>query len=715
MKKVRQHDVKDCGAACLATILRYYKSFISIIEIREYMHVDKNGANIFALCQTAEHFGMVSDAYEGTLEEIQQSIINKELDLPLVAHIVVDNTMLHFIVIKKISNTHIYIFDPIEGDRKYKHSEFKNIFTGYFVTFAPSDDFVPVRKTLKSYNKFLNIIAIQKKLFLSAICLSSLLAGLSILCSFSFQTIIDKFILNNRSETITGVPFFSTIYLYMEKASATLPALIIAILCVYIVQSALFALRGVIITYIYRNSSQLLISEYCNTLIKLPIPFFHDRETGEILSRYNDIEEIQNIISGIGLSIIMDLVMAAAGAFVLYSISQELFIVVLIMTITYALIAFCYRHPIRKISGEIMEADSKVMSKLKEVIEGIESIKASSAEEKIRQDLQKKIRRYIDKSKRGSLLSVSQSTLLQLSESVGGIVVLWIGCNYITNGVLTLGTFISFQTLMYFFISPIQNLLSMQIVLQQAFVSADRLNDVLENKTEEELLQGTEKMKITRDPHIRVENLSFAYGFREPILKGITFQARGSEKIAVLGKSGCGKTTLFHILSRLEDGYQGRITIDGEDIKSFNTESYRENIIFIPQESTLFADSFRENILMGKSIDEQVLCKIVKGCELDDLIFSYDAGLDAVIEENGKNLSGGQKQRIAIARALVGNPYVLLLDESTSHIDPETESKIFQFITKEFRDAICFFSTHKESTIDLCDRKLYIEDGYLVN
>ncbi len=716
MKKVRQHDIKDCGAACLATILRYYKSFVSIIQIREYMHVDKNGANMYALCQAAQHFGLEADAYMGTFEEIKQMINEKEISLPLISHIII-NDMYHYVVIEKVSSKYIFIFDPVQGEQRYEYDKFKEVFTGYFVTLVPGTNFIPAKKSLKAYKKFLTIIMMQKSLFFMALLLSTVLAGLSILCSFSFQTIIDKFILNGGVNVAAGVPLLSAINLYIEKVSSTLPMLIIAVLIIYLLQSIIFSLRGVIITHIFKNSSEFLISQYCSTLIKLPIPFFHDRETGEILSRYSDIEEIQQIISGIGLSIIMDLIMAIAGAIVLCSISSELFIVVLALTFSYAVITLFYMRPMKKVSRDIMEANSCLISKLKETIEGIESIKSSSAEMKIREDLERKANVYIDKSKRGSLLSVSQSTLLQLSESIGSVIILGIGCDCITRGILTLGTFISFQTLMYFFISPISNLLSMQLALQQAIVSADRLNDILENKTEDELFNGTKKMTKAIEGHRRlcIENLSFSYGYGEPVLRNISLCAKSSEKIAVMGRSGCGKTTLFHILGRLEDRYQGRITIDDEDIRIFDKASCRENIIYIPQDSTLFAGSFRENILMGNVIDEQELRKVIIGCELADLIDSHDTGLEALIEESGKNLSGGQRQRISIARALVRNPQILLLDESTSHIDAETENKIFRFIEKEFPDTICFFSTHKENIAAFCDKTIYIENGQILN
>lgn len=715
MRGIRQHDTRDCGAACLATILRHYRSFVPMVKIREQMHVDKNGASMFALCSSAEHFGLSASGFNGTLNEIIKEVTDGNMHLPLIAHILTEDRLLHYVVIKKINDKYLYLFDPAKGNRKYKTCEFEELFTGFFVVLTPKEDFIPEKRTGKPYKKFADIVFKQKKLFSSAILLSVVLAGLSIFTSFAYQTIVDKYILNNnQAMELRNLPIFSKLYTHIEELCQSLPQLFIAILFIYLSQTLIFALRGIIITYIYKNSSNMLITNYCRRLIQLPIPFFHDRETGEILSRYNDIEEIQNIISGIGLSVIMDIVMAIAGGAVLFVISPELFKIVVIMAIVYALIAFCYRKPIGRISRNIMEADSRLMSKMKETVDGIESIKATCAEIKSEEKLYSRINEYIRMMKKGTLISLSQSTIMNLSQSIGNLAILYFGCNFILNGTISLGTFISFETLIFFFLSPLQNLLSMQLTLQQAFVAADRLNDVMENKTEDEVFKGNKIFKTNKSTCLKVTNLSFSYGYREPVLQRLNLVAFEGEKIAVIGKSGCGKTTLFHILGMIESDYEGCIYINDCNIQDIDKTSYRRHVMYVPQESVIFAESFKDNILMGETADNAKLKKIIAGCHLEDVISQHDNGIESILEENGKNLSGGQKQRIAIARALVKNPKILLLDESTSHLDTEMEKSIFDFISKEFSDIICLFSTHRESLINLCDRKVHILNGKVV-
>lgn len=714
MKGIRQHDIKDCGAACLATILRYYKSYIPMVKIREKMCVDKNGASMFSLCKTANHFGLIADGYQADLSEVVNECAQHNISLPIILHIVNEEDMFHYVVLNRVTDKHVYVFDPAKGNRKISINDFETLFTGFFIKIKPGENFQINKRTLSEYKKFINIISKQKSLFFSSIFISIILAIFSILSSFAYQTIVDKYILGNeQSIYLNNMPIFTQLYLYMEKLCHSLPQLFLAILTIYILQNIITFLRGIIITYIYKNSSNMLVLDYCNKLTKLPLPFFHNRETGEILSRYNDIEDLQNIISGIGLTAILDIVMAIAGAMVLFTISPKLFAIVIIMTITYSVIAICYRRPIKNVSRSIMEADSSLISKMKETVDGIESIKSSCAEKYINNTMQDKINKYIKLTQKGALISVSQFMFIGLSQSIGSVAILYFGCQFMIEGSISLGTFISFETLIYFFISPVQNLLSMQITLQQAFVAADRLNDVMENNNEDMYFNGEKEFNLVGKTNIIIDSISFAYGYNDPILKNITLSAHAGEKIALVGESGCGKTTFLHILGMLKDGYRGKIFINGENIRELNKMMYREKVIYVPQDSAIFADSIKNNILMGYSTEIEDLKKVIQGCQLVDLIESQMYGIETMIEENGKNLSGGQKQRIAIARALVRKPEIILLDESTSHLDKKTEEKIFNFISYEYPTTICLFSTHRQSLIELCDRKIEISRGII--
>ena len=188
MKGIRQHDIKDCGAACLATILRYYKSYIPMVKIREKMCVDKNGASMFSLCKTANHFGLIADGYQADLSEVVNECAQHNISLPIILHIVNEEDMFHYVVLNRVTDKHVYVFDPAKGNRKISINDFETLFTGFFIKIKPGENFQINKRTLSEYKKFINIISKQKSLFFSSIFISIILAIFSILSSFAYQT-----------------------------------------------------------------------------------------------------------------------------------------------------------------------------------------------------------------------------------------------------------------------------------------------------------------------------------------------------------------------------------------------------------------------------------------------------------------------------------------------------------------------------------------------
>lgn len=703
MKKgIKQHDTRDCGAACLASILLWYGAHIPLIELRQKMRVDKNGANILAICKTASMYGLDSEGCYVEPEEFFDNIGNECFKLPVIVHTILENHMQHYIVVKKIlPKDRIVVFDPQTGEKVLRKEEFQRIFTGYFITVLPNSSFCRKKKDYGRYKKYLKIITMQRKKFLAAIICSLVAAILSITASLTYQTIIDKHILGNEtslfcfSEILNGTWF-------TEGGNETLIQLIVAIAGIYILQALIGGIRGIIVTCIFKNSTYYLFSLYYKHLLRLPISFFHDRETGEVLSRFQDMHEIQTVISGIGLTIFLDFFMAVAGGIVLCSISEIMFLIVLAMVGLYGLIAFLYKKPIRNINREILEADAQVTCELKEVVGGIESIKSFGSEAIFDNRLSQKTEQLVSREVKGSFISVSQSTLSALAESLGSIFILGSGCYFMIQGGLTLGQFIAFETLIYFFISPVQGLLLLQIELQKGFVAAERLDDVLEVEQESEP-QGIvnfclKDAKTSTSYDIDVNNLSFSYGFRENILNNLSFSVLQSEKVHIKGKSGCGKTTLLQLLGKIETQYEGVISLGKKELGTIPAAEYRKYVVYVPQNAEFFSGTIMENILLGRTISEPRLKTIIQGCQLEDFLYGHEEGFGKYIEENGKNLSGGQKQRIALARALITHPQVLLLDESLCHLDEETEKSILNYLWEAFPQMTIIAVSHKTYT-----------------
>ncbi len=705
-KGVLQHDTRDCGAACLATIFQRYKLKVPLVHVREKMKVNRNGASIYDIIEAAKAYNLQGKALQGNFNELKEILEKGHIQYPLVAHIVTEGSMGHFIVLDKIKKDKIIGFDPAKGKYKENISAFCAMWTGYIISFSAASEFKPANLKRGTFQKYFLILKEQKNYFVLVIIISIALAVISVVSALAYQQLFDYYILGNESANNTeGI--YSGLTVQMHQIFANMDILFIALISIYIAQMVLEFIRNTLLAYVTKNALQLLSFRFCKHLISLPVSFFRDRETGEILSRYNNVDEIQDLLSGVMCSVFLNSFMMFAGGIVLASISMELFSIVLILTICYSAIVFLYRKQIQKITREIMEQDARVVSNLKEDIDGIQVIKIFCSENYFLKRINSKIREYTSRLYKGNLIVISQGCILGCTESIGMIAVLWMGSRYVISGIITLGDLITFMSLVYFFLSPVIGLISLQPQIQQAFIAAERLDDILEieqEKTDDEL-----NLKLIGN--LTIQDVSFRYGFSNLVLKNLSFEIKRGEKIALVGKSGCGKTTLMKVIASLNPILNGDITIGDFNFNEIPLVDRRRQIVFVDQNADFFTGSLNENLLLDiKTVDEHVK-EILNGCCLSEMIHSLPFAERTAMDERGQNFSAGEKQRIAIARALLARPEVLLFDESTSNLDANTEKRVLDFILEYCESQTCLFAAHRRSVVERCDRVLFLHDG----
>lgn len=711
-KGIKQHDLRDCGAACLATVLLRHGAKVPLVTVREMMKVDKNGASMYAITQTAQKLHLHAEALSGNFEEFQDAVNKGEIRLPAIAHVIADGTLAHYIVVEQLKARKVTVFDPAKGRCTYTPEDFNARWTGYLIAFSKMDSFRPVNLKKGTFRKFYQIVFVQKSLFALVLGFSLLLAGISIISSLVYQQVIDRFVLGQSFGAGSNVLFFSSVMQQLNRIAGNMDKLFLALLAIYLLQFALYLARGFFIAKISRKSGEMLMYNYFSHMLRLPVRFFHDRETGELLSRFQDIGEIQDIISGVSISIILDSVMMVTGAAVLASLNLQLFLLVVLLVSIYAVVVLAWRKPIASVNRAVMENDAQLTSVLKESIDGIETIKSFNGEEKYEGKLRKKTGEFIKNLFKGSLIDVSQSALLTIVEGMGMVFVFWVGSLFVIHGVLTLGTLIAFQSLILFFLSPVQGLIGLQPEMQRAAIAAERLNDVLEIQKETAVHGGREEPDSIRTKALVLENVGFSYGYRPPVLEKISVRIEAGQTVGITGKSGCGKTTLLHLLASFYPASCGRILLGGVALEDISLKLLREKVIYVSQNSTLFSGSLRDNLLFGsKDGNEVKLQKVIEGCRIKEIIDKLPFGLDTVLSENGKGLSGGERQRIALGRALLSEPEMLLLDESTSHLDMDTEKRVMDFIEAQCRDMTCIMVTHKLSVIKRCEKVIFMKDG----
>ena len=473
------------------------------------------------------------------------------------------------------------------------------------------------------------------------------------------------------------------------------------------------------LTRLLSVEAQLLISELRakvqKKLLKLPISYFDNNKSGALVSRImNDVEGVRNLV-GTGLvQLIGGTFTAILSLIILIKINWLMTIFVLVPVAIFAFIAlkaFAYIRPIFRVRGKL---NAEVTGRLTETLNGVRVIKGFNAEDQENKTFEDGVERLfqnVKKSLTATALITSSSTLLLGLASAG---IMGIGGYFIMQNTMTYGDFISFTLFLGFMIAPIVQMSNIGSQLTEAMAGLDRTQEIMEMDEEDDSTVRTVKLgKIKGD--IVFENVAFSYDENKEVLHDISFDAPTGSVTALVGSSGSGKSTIAGLAATFLNPKGGKVTIDGIDISTVNLSSYRSNLGVVLQDDFLYEGTIRENILFPRpQATEDQLLAAVQGAYVNEFTDRFDLGLDTVIGERGVKLSGGQRQRISIARALLANPKIIILDEATSNLDTESEAFIQKSLHELMKDRTTFVIAHRLSTIQKADQILVIEDGNIV-
>ncbi len=690
---VRQLDETDCGAACIATISKYYGLSVSVSKIREIAGTDKQGTNVYGIIKACEQLGFSTRAIK-TYEKNKDAIFTN-FTLPAIAHIVSEEKTMHYIVVYEISKSRIVVADPDKGIKKYAPEEFLKLWTGVLILMLPIKELQTDNKKNNILINFMHLISSQKKIILFTFILSLFITAFGVASSYYFTIIMDMVIVDSSIYTLT---IFS-----------------ICVIILYILKSLFEFFRNQLMMYLGKNLDISLMLGYYNHVIDMPMSFFDTRKNGEIISRFMDASKIREAISGATLTIMIDSIMAIVGGIILYRKDSKLFLITVVLIIVYGIIVLLYKYPIKYNNEKQMEENSRVMSYLMESLNGIETIKSFNAEENVKKKTYNLFKKFLQSSIKVGNIYNGQNALTTAIYLIGETFILWIGTLDILNGNLTIGELMTFNALLMYFIDPIKNLINVQTTMQSAVVAATRLGEILELSTEKEQNENNKIKNISLDKKITISNVNFRYGTRQLILKDINMIIRPKEKIALIGESGSGKTTFVKLLMKFYSFESGTIMIGDYDIRNLDINFLRQKIAYISQDIYLFSGTIKDNLILGK--DNVKMEDIIEACyhsKADEFINKLPLKYETKLEENGSNLSGGQRQRLAIARALIKKPDILIMDEATSNLDSITEKTIEKTIDRLCYNTTTIIIAHRLSTIKNCDRIYVFENGKIV-
>lgn len=714
---VKQQDSTDCAAACLAMVCLHYKKETTITQLRDMMGTDLKGTNLKGLSKAAKELG-----FETAPIRIDRENFLSEFTLPCIAQCITKEGMTHFVVVfkkttikdakqrrkeveknetekkgrfRKKKESWVIIGDPASDLKKITMDEFWQTFTGVILMLMPDNSFKTGKiKEGGIFRRYIGLLLPQKKLFFYSILASVILTVLGIGSSMFNKILMDEILPYNLKNTLLLV------VLIFSAVSVT--------------QILIDFVRQWILLYLSQKIDIPLMLGYFEHVYKLPMKFFTTRKTGDIITRFSDAGTIKQIFTSIALTLIMDIAMALVTGVILFRMNPNLFAIIVFMTLVSILLVFIFKQPYKKINEEQMQQSAVLNSQIIEGLRGFETIKGNANEEVELESIEREYIRNLRLGFKEGMLSNVQSLISGLISGLGNMVLTYIGITQVLSSNITLGSFMAFTTLAGYFTDPVSRLVGLQLQIQEAQISMKRLTEILDYETEESEDKNYNKLEKI-DGDICFKNVTFRYGYRKPVLKNISFEIPKGKKVALVGSSGSGKSTIAKLLLKYYKPEEGSITIDGVDIDEYTHESIRKAIAYVPQNIELFSRSIYDNIRASKmnaSLEE--VKEAARKADAHDFIRKLPMQYYTFLEESGNGLSGGEKQRIALARAFLKDSDFYIMDESTSNLDFATENIIFDMIYNRFRNKSMLIVAHRLSTIKNCDKILVMENGEII-
>ena len=603
--------------------------------------------------------------------------------------------MSHFVVVFRITKKYVIVGDPAKDIERISIDDFYKKFTGAMLLLKPNSEFEREEiKGTKLFDRYIKLLLPQKKLFIYALVASLLVTLLGILSSL-FNNIIYDEILPYRQKDVLKI-------------------MLAVFLGISLTSTFVSFVRQWILMHLSIKIDIPLMLGYFEHIYKLPMKFFASRKTGDITTRFSDAFTIKDIFTNIALSLIMDISMALITGVILFQMNPKLFAIIVMMTIISIVLVFIFKQPYKKINEEQMQQSSILNSEIIEGLRAVETIKGNANEDIELESIEREYIKSLRISYKEGMLSNVQGIISSVISGAGNLVMLYVGIMQVINNSLTLGSYMAFMTLAGYFMDPIGNLVSLQLSIQEANISMKRLSEIMDYEREQQ--SERQYQEITQiDGDIKLNHVTFGYGNRKPALDDVSFTIEKGQKVALVGASGSGKSTIAKLLLKYYEPQSGDITIDGMDISEYRNDDIRRAVSYVPQNIELFSKSIYDNIRVTRqsaTLDE--VREAAKAADAHEFIKRLPMQYYTYLEEAGNGLSGGEKQRIALARAFLKENQFYIMDESTSNLDFATENIIFDMIYNKFRKKTMLIIAHRLATVKNCDKIIVMDKGKII-
>ncbi|MEJ7645180.1 MAG: peptidase domain-containing ABC transporter [Chryseolinea sp.] len=684
--KVKQHDMTDCGAACIASISAYYKLMLPVSRIRQLASTDRKGTSVMGLLEALSKLGFEAKGVRGDLH----SLFN--VPKPAIAHIMPVNGLHHYIVIYGASNNLIEVMDPADGHiHHYTHDDFLKVWTGVMVILQPGKAFQTGNHKVPNWQRFWQLVSPQKSLMAQALTGAAIFTLIGLSTSIYVQKIVD--------------------YVLVEGNSNLLNLMSMVMIALLIVQTFIGITKGAMMLQTGQQIDAQLILGYYKHVLRLPQAFFDSMRIGEITSRVSDAMKIRIFINDAAIAVAVNIFIIILSFALMFTYYWKLALIILLVIPFYVIIYWVANRVNKKVERKLMENAADLEAQLVESLSAVGTIKSFAVENYADRKTETSFIALLGSVQKSGMNSILTGGGAEFIARLFTIILLWVGAGFVLQNAITPGELLSFYALIAYFTGPAGMLIGMNKVVQNAVIAADRLFEIMD------LEQESSNDKITLTPEamgdIMFRNVHFTYGAAVTVFANFNLHIPVGKTCAIVGESGSGKSTLISILQNIYPIQRGHVLIGKCDVKYIEHASLRKCISIVPQKIDLFSGNIIENIALGVvEPDFGRIMSICSALNILEFIENLPQGFHTSVGENGSTLSGGQRQRIAIARALYTNPELLILDEATSALDTGAEQYVHRMIeVMRMRKKTVIIVAHRISTIFRADKIVVLHNG----
>ncbi|BAZ30232.1 ABC transporter ATP-binding protein [Cylindrospermum sp. NIES-4074] len=689
-----QMEAVECGAAALGIILAYYRRILPLAELRQNCGVSRDGSKASNIIKAARNYGMQAKGFKKQLAQLQK----------LRPPYIVFWNFNHFVVVEGFKKDWVYLNDPATGQRRVSLQEFDEAYTGVVLVMAPGTEFKTGGRKPNLILSLLDRLRGSVDAILYCVLAGFFLVIPGLVLPVFNQIFVDTILVENRLDWVRP--------------------LILGMSITVLIQALLTLLQRRFLRKLNIKLSVEMSGKFLHHVLRLPVEFYAQRFAGEISNRVKINTKVAEVLSGQLARTVIDTVMVIFYALVMFTYDG----VLTGIGICFAAINIVTLQGISRWRTDMymrmIQDQGKVAGAEIAALQSMETLKASALES----DFFSRWSGYYTKSLNGQqelgMTSQILGALPTILTSLTSLVVLVIGGLRVMDGHLSIGMLVAFQSLMNSFQTPVNSLVSFGNTLQQLEGDLNRLDDVLQNKTDPELERlnvNSIKAQPLQDAsffqlkgYVELKNVTFGYSRVDtPLIKDLSFHLKPGQRVALVGGSGSGKSTVAKLVTGLYQPWSGEILFDGIPREQISKAILSNSLSMVEQEIFLYGGSIRDNLtLWDDTISNSQLVRACSDAAIHEVVLALPGGYEGELLEGAVNLSGGQRQRLEIARALVNDPAILVMDEATSALDAETEKIINNNLRR--RGCSCIIVAHRLSTIRDCDEIIVLEQGEVV-